>query len=138
MAHYYTAGTAELDFDLGLAKQSMSAGRYRNAMDALKTEKGTMSELFYHDGIIQALIDKGYLKPGPNWPGKAPVTFDPNARRDVDYVFRAREKYLSGFGIDIDEGAPVSISDDNGAYVQAWLWVEDEVTNDDGQFGVGS
>lgn len=28
--------------------------------------------------------------------------------------------------IEIDDNAPVSLSDDGGAYVQAWVWVDDE------------
>lgn len=27
--------------------------------------------------------------------------------------------------IEVDDNAVVSISDDNGAYVQAWVWVDD-------------
>ena len=121
----YSEGTAELDFDVGLAKQEMSAGRYRNAMKACEVFSGAMVELSYLDGMLQALIDLGYLKPGPNWPGKAPVTVDSNAERDADYVTRAREKYESEGEVEIDEEATISWGDDNGAYVQAWVWVED-------------
>jgi hypothetical protein len=37
----------------------------------------------------------------------------------------ARERYHSDGEIEIDEGATVSISADSGAYVQAWVWVDD-------------
>ncbi len=98
----YSEGTAELDFDIGLGRCRMAAGRYRNAMSSCKVPNGAMTILQDLDGRLQALFDLGYLKPGPNWPGKAPITVNPNAERDADYVTRARERYASGFEIDID------------------------------------
>jgi hypothetical protein len=35
----------------------------------------------------------------------------------------ARRKYASEGSIEIDDGAPVSTGADDGAYVQAWVWV---------------
>jgi hypothetical protein len=36
----------------------------------------------------------------------------------------ARDAYQVGGEIEIDEDAKVSQGDDNGAYVQAWVWVD--------------
>jgi hypothetical protein len=36
---------------------------------------------------------------------------------------RAKQMYHKEGEIEIDEGAPVSQGDDEGAYVQAWVWV---------------
>ena len=37
----------------------------------------------------------------------------------------ARRLWCEDGEIEIDEGATVSVSDDGGAYVQAWVWVSD-------------
>ena len=37
----------------------------------------------------------------------------------------ARRLWYEDGEIEIDEGATVSVSDDGGAYVQAWVWVSD-------------
>jgi len=36
---------------------------------------------------------------------------------------RAKELYHDEGEIEVDDGAPVSIGEDAGAYVQAWVWV---------------
>ena len=41
------------------------------------------------------------------------------------YIDRARFIYQGGDNIEIDDNAPVSESEE-GAYVQAWVWVEKE------------
>ena len=43
---------------------------------------------------------------------------------------RAKELYHDEGEIEVDDGAPVSIGEDAGAYVQAWVWVYSE--EDDG------
>lgn len=43
---------------------------------------------------------------------------------------RAKELYHDEGEIEVDDGAPVSIGEDAGAYVQAWVWVYSE--KDDG------
>jgi len=42
-----------------------------------------------------------------------------------DYIARAREQYGDEGSIEIDEGARVSAGNDDGAYVEAWVWVDD-------------
>lgn len=44
---------------------------------------------------------------------------------DAKYVIAARDQYQDDGTIEVDDGAKVSHSD-NGAYVQAWVWVEAE------------
>ncbi len=39
---------------------------------------------------------------------------------------RARELYHDEGEIEVDDGATVSIGEDAGAYVQAWVWVSSE------------
>lgn len=48
-------------------------------------------------------------------------------RQEVDQRYRKRAvtDYHEAGTIEIDDGAPVSLSD-GGAYVQAWVWVDDE------------
>lgn len=41
------------------------------------------------------------------------------------YIKKAREQYQSEGSIEIDDNAVVSRGSDPGAYVQAWVWVED-------------
>ena len=36
---------------------------------------------------------------------------------------RARDLYHREGQLEVDDGAPVSKGDDDGAYVQAWVWV---------------
>jgi hypothetical protein len=43
---------------------------------------------------------------------------------ELRYVSLARE--YARLELEIDDSAQVSIGDDNGAYVMAWVWVEDE------------
>jgi hypothetical protein len=43
---------------------------------------------------------------------------------------RAKELYYDEGQLEVDDNAPVSIGDDDGAYVQAWVWVyreEDDI-----------
>lgn len=42
---------------------------------------------------------------------------------DEDYRNAARRKYHDEGTCEIDDNAVVSVSDDEGAYVQAWVWV---------------
>lgn len=44
---------------------------------------------------------------------------------DAEYVEAAREEFGSDGELEIDEGAVVSRGSDGGAYVAAWVWVED-------------
>ncbi len=46
---------------------------------------------------------------------------------DHEYIGRARELYHRDGEIEIDESAVVSRGGEPGAYVQAWVWVEDPV-----------
>lgn len=43
-----------------------------------------------------------------------------------EFIQAARDQYGCDGEIEIDEGAPVSRGSDNGAYVQAWVWVQDD------------
>lgn len=36
----------------------------------------------------------------------------------------AIERYRQAGELEIDEGAPISEGEDNGAFVQAWVWVD--------------
>ena len=47
------------------------------------------------------------------------------------YRRRAKEQYKEG-ELEIDDDAVVSPGDDDGAYVQAWIWVEDKDEKHDG------
>jgi hypothetical protein len=49
------------------------------------------------------------------------VDMSPDPHREA-----AKLKYHSDGEIEIDDGAIVSVSEDGGAYVQAWVWVYDE------------
>lgn len=42
------------------------------------------------------------------------------------YRDQAKEQYHRDGETEVDEDACVSVSDDNGAYVQAWVWVDDK------------
>ena len=42
------------------------------------------------------------------------------------YIKAAQELHNSDGSLEVDDGAPVSRGDDDGAYVQAWVWVYDE------------
>jgi hypothetical protein len=42
---------------------------------------------------------------------------------DDELVAKARELYAEDGKIEVDDGAKVSRGADNGAYVQAWVWV---------------
>ena len=45
---------------------------------------------------------------------------------DEKYRTAARTQYGNGDDVEIDRDATVSIGDDPGAFVQAWLWVTDD------------
>ena len=49
---------------------------------------------------------------------------------DEDYVLAANAQYGDEGTIEIDDGAKVSRGSDHGAYVQAWVWISDEVPSD--------
>lgn len=67
----------------------------------------------YTDDDVQAVV-------------KAVFECDNVNTEKCDY-FRERASDLSEEGhIEVDDDAVVSLSEDGGAYVQAWLWVEDE------------
>lgn len=51
-------------------------------------------------------------------PGRTP--------NDAWYLARARDRYHREGAIEVDEQATVSHGADNGAYVQAWVWVEND------------
>jgi hypothetical protein len=44
---------------------------------------------------------------------------------DEEYRQLARKKWQDEGECEIDRNAVVSVSEDNGAYVQAWVWVDD-------------
>jgi hypothetical protein len=45
---------------------------------------------------------------------------------EQDYIDAAAQHPLvSGGQLEVDSNAEVSISEDGGAYVQAWLWIDD-------------
>lgn len=45
--------------------------------------------------------------------------------KDTDYITAARAQYQREGSIEIDDNAVVSRGSDPGAYVAAWVWVED-------------
>ena len=49
-----------------------------------------------------------------------------------DYRAAAKATSHRDGEIEIDEEATVSFGDDSGAYVQAWVWVECDMEEDDG------
>lgn len=49
-----------------------------------------------------------------------------SAHDDAWYIQRARETKCRDGELEIDEGAAVSSGNDAGAYVQCWVWVEDD------------
>jgi len=53
------------------------------------------------------------------------TTIEVEPMPDREYVDLARQKWQKEGEIEIDDNAVVSISDDGGAYVQAWVWVYD-------------
>ena len=60
---------------------------------------------------------------------------------EAAYRAAARKRYHNEGTCEIDENAVVSVSDDEGAYVQAWVWVDDTdagvVRSEDGDEGEG-
>ena len=57
----------------------------------------------------------------------AEADFDVEAKRQVEAKYRAAAQARSREGeLEVDDGAVVNVSEDPGAYVQAWLWVEDD------------
>ena len=63
----------------------------------------------YEDADLKALVEAVEACDGEE---KAPY-----------YRDRAKEKWEREGEIEIDDEAVVSVSSDNGAYVQAWVWV---------------
>ena len=45
----------------------------------------------------------------------------------------AKDEYQDGGTLEIDSNAVVSISEDNGAYIQAWVWVSNPPCKDCGE-----
>src|SRR5262245_7592303 len=95
----------------------------------------------YIDNVIKALRDatekaswqgitqaRAALQAYDKWVAEAKDPGD--GPDDAWYIERAREEY-DGDVIDIDDDAIVSRGTDPGAYVAAWVWVYDEVTDDD-------
>lgn len=56
---------------------------------------------------------------------EAPEGEEGEGPTDETYREAARDRYGCDGEIEIDPGAPVSRGDDPGAYVQAWVWVDD-------------
>lgn len=54
---------------------------------------------------------------------------------NVEYRAAARIQYGTEGMIEIDENAPVSRGADDGAYVQAWLWVDSDSPSEDQETG---
>ena len=48
-----------------------------------------------------------------------------------EFIEAARAQYEDEGTIEIDDNAVVSRGSDNGAYVQAWVWVEDDHPSDE-------
>ena len=48
-----------------------------------------------------------------------------------EFIDAARAQYEDEGTIEIDDTAVVSRGSDNGAYVQAWVWVEDDHPSDE-------
>ena len=44
----------------------------------------------------------------------------------AEYVQAAKNKHEHEGEVEIDDGARISRSSDGGAYVQAWVWVDDD------------
>lgn len=51
---------------------------------------------------------------------------------DEEFRNAAREQYGRDGECEIDAEAPVSRGSDCGAYVQAWVWVEDDEPSEEG------
>ena len=49
---------------------------------------------------------------------------------DAQFVKRAQKLYQDDGEVEVDDGAVVSRGSDMGAYVQAWVWVDDDVPSD--------
>ena len=47
----------------------------------------------------------------------------PKSPMELDYIERARDLYVEDGKLEIDDVPLVSLGDDPGAYVQAWVWV---------------
>lgn len=45
---------------------------------------------------------------------------------DQEFIEAARAQHASDGDVEIDDNAVVSRGTDNGAYVQAWVWVDDD------------
>jgi hypothetical protein len=47
------------------------------------------------------------------------------------YITQAREQYQCDGEIEVDDNATVSMGAEHGAYVAAWVWVEDAQPEED-------
>lgn len=50
-----------------------------------------------------------------------------------EFIKAAREQYQQDGEVEIDDNAVVSRGSDNGAYVQAWVWVDDDHPSEEGE-----
>ena len=53
------------------------------------------------------------------------IKAEDNRPTDEEYREAAHERWHRDWEIEIDDGAEVSVSEDGGAYVRAWVWVYD-------------
>ena len=53
------------------------------------------------------------------------MTFHRMPISDEQYIEEARRRWAYEGEIEIDDAATVNVSEDEGAYVQAWVWVRD-------------
>ncbi len=64
--------------------------------------------------------------------GEHDISDHPDLQPDPYQISAEADKYRAAVHVrdgelEIDDGAKVSVSDDDGAYVQVWVWVSDEV-----------
>ncbi len=75
------------------------------------------------------LLEKTKLVPGFRKRLAHEVKFN-NSKKALDYRLEAQRESVDG-ELEIDDDAAVHQSPDPGAYVQAWLWVDDAVADDE-------
>jgi hypothetical protein len=59
-------------------------------------------------------------------PVNSDETAETGGKSDEWYRRRAKELYCIDGEIEVDSNARISIGDDPGAYVEAWVWVPDD------------
>ncbi|MBN8644045.1 MAG: hypothetical protein J0L61_02255 [Planctomycetes bacterium] len=81
-------------------------------------------------GCVEDLAERGFKRPDSPAPARDPAPPIPDAEVDeatrAKYVEAARREYEREGEIEIDDSAEVSMGDDPGAYVQAWVWVSND------------